>query len=233
MKKSTSVRMARPGNDARFNGNELDAKQLLAALMAFKRGDFTVRLPDDWIGVGGKIADAFNDVIGTNQRMTEELERIGRVVGKEGRITQRASLGDVFYCWAHAIGSVNDLIGDLVHPTSEMARVIGAVAKGDLSKTMATEIEGRPLEGEFLRTANTVNTMVDQIGAFASEVTRVAREVGTEGKLGGQAKGRGVAGTWRDLTENVNLMAGNLTAQVRNIATVTTAVANGDLTKKI
>ena len=233
MKKTTSIRTLRPRSSSRLNGDGLDSKQLLAALMAFKRGDFTVRLPDDWTGVAGKIADTFNDVIGTNQRMTEELERIGRVVGKEGRIAQRASLGDVLDCWAHAIGSVNDLIGDLVHPTSEMARVIGAVAKGDLSKTMATEIEGRPLEGEFLRTAKTVNTMVDQLGAFASEVTRVAREVGTEGKLGGQAKVRGVAGTWRDLTENVNLMAGNLTAQVRNIATVTTAVANGDLTKKI
>ena len=233
MKKTASIRTLRPRSSSRLNGDGLDSKQLLAALMAFKRGDFTVRLPDDWTGVAGKIADTFNDVIGTNQRMTEELERIGRVVGKEGRIAQRASLGDVLDCWAHAIGSVNDLIGDLVHPTSEMARVIGAVAKGDLSKTMATEIEGRPLEGEFLRTAKTVNTMVDQLGAFASEVTRVAREVGTEGKLGGQAKVRGVAGTWRDLTENVNLMAGNLTAQVRNIATVTTAVANGDLTKKI
>src|SRR5438477_1337739 len=141
--------------------------------------------------------------------------------------------GEVSNCWAEAIGSVNELIGNLVHPTSEMARVIGAVAKGDLSKTMATEIDGRSLQGEFLRTAKTVNTMVDQLGAFASEVTRVAREVGTEGKLGGQAKVKGVAGTWKDLTENVNLMAGNLTAQVRNIATVTTAVANGDLTKKI
>ena len=141
MKKTTSIRTLRPRSSSRLNGDGLDSKQLLAALMAFKRGDFTVRLPDDWIGVGGKIADAFNDVIGTNQRITEELERIGRVVGKEGRIAQRASLGDVLDCWAHAIGSVNDLIGDLVHPTSEMARVIGAVAKGDLSKTMATEIE--------------------------------------------------------------------------------------------
>jgi len=232
MKKTTSIRKLRPRNSSRLNGDGLDNKQLLAALMAFKRGDFTVRLPDDWIGLGGKIADAFNDVIGTNQRMTEELERIGRVVGKEGRIAQRASLGDVLDCWAHAIGSVNDLIGDLVHPTSEMARVIGAVAKGGLSKTMATEIEGRSLEGEFLRAAKVVNTMFDQLGAFASEVTRVAREVGTEGKLGGQAKVTGVAGTWKDLTENVNLMAGNLTEQVRNIAKVTTAVANGDWTKK-
>jgi HAMP domain-containing protein/signal transduction histidine kinase/CheY-like chemotaxis protein len=233
MKKTTSVRVARPANGSRLNGNELDARQLLVALVAFKRGDFSARLPDDWTGVAGKIADTFNDVVATNQRMTQELERIRRVVGKEGRITQRASLGYVSNSWADAIGSVNDLIGDLVHPTSEMARVIGAVAKGDLSKTMATEIEGQPLEGEFLRTAKIVNTMVDQLGAFASEVTRVAREVGTEGKLGGQARVKGVAGTWKDLTENVNLMAGNLTAQVRNIATVTTAVANGDLTKKI
>ncbi len=217
----------------RVSGDRLDQKQLLAALSAFKRGDFSVRLPDDWTGLAGKIADTFNDVIGMNQRLARELDRIGQVVGKEGRISQRASLGDVSDCWGEAIGSVNGLIGDLVHPTSEMARVIGAVAKGDLSKTMATEIEGRPLQGEFLRTAKTVNTMVDQLGAFASEVTRVAREVGTEGKLGGQAKVKGVAGTWKDLTENVNLMAGNLTAQVRNIATVTTAVANGDLTKKI
>ncbi|PYK61633.1 MAG: hybrid sensor histidine kinase/response regulator, partial [Verrucomicrobia bacterium] len=225
--------MARPGSDLRLNGNKLDAKRLLTALAAFKRGDFSARLPADWTGVAGKIADTFNELIRTNQRMTQELERIRRVVGKEGRITQRASLGDVSESWSLAIGSINDLIGDLVHPTSEVARVIGAVAKGDLSKTMATEIEGRPLEGEFLRTAKTVNRMVEQLGAFASEVTRVAREVGTEGKLGGQAKVQRVAGTWKDLTENVNLMAGNLTAQVRNIATVTTAVANGDLTKKI
>ncbi len=207
--------------------------QLLTALIAFKRGDFSARLPDDWTGVAGKIADTFNDVIEKNQRLTKELDHIGRIVGKQGRIMQRASLGDVSNSWADAIGSVNGLIADLVHPTSEMARVIGAVAKGDLSKTMATDIEGRQLEGAFLQTAKTVNTMVDQLGAFASEVTRVAREVSTEGKLGGQAKVKGVAGTWKDLTENVNLMAGNLTAQVRNIATVTTAVANGDLTKKI
>src|SRR5437588_822221 len=233
MKKSTSVRRTRPGNGSRLNGNELDARQLLAALVAFKRGDFSTRLPDDWAGVAGKIADTFNDVVATNQRLSRELERIGRVVGKEGRITQRASLGDVSDSWAEAIGSVNDLIGDLVHPTSEMARVIGAVAKGDLSKTMATEIESRPLEGAFLRTAKTVNTMVDQLGAFASEVTRVAREVGSEGILGGQARVEGVSGTWKDLTDSVNFMARNLTGQVRNIAAVTTAVATGDLSKKI
>src|SRR5438067_2483129 len=233
MKKTTSIRTLRPRSSSRLNRDGLDSKQLLAALMAFKRGDFTVRLPDDWTGMAGKIADTFNDVIGTNQRMTEELERIGQVVGKEGRIAQRASLGDVLDCWAQAIGSVNDLIGDLVHPTSEMARVIGAVAKGDLSQAMALDIDDRPLEGEFLRTAKTVNLMVDQLRSFASEVTRVAREVGTEGKLGGQADVKGVAGTWKDLTDSVNFMAGNLTAQVRNIADVTTAVAAGDLSKKI
>ncbi len=220
-------------NRPKTNGSDFDTGQLLAALMAFKRGDFSTRLPDDWTGVPGKIADTFNAVIETNQRMTRELERMVRVVGKEGRISQRASLGEVSNSWADAIQCINVLIGDLVQPTSETARVIGAVAKGDLSQTMATEIEGRPLKGEFLHTAKTVNAMVGQLGAFASEVTRVAREVGTEGKLGGQAKVKGVAGTWKDLTENVNFMASNLTSQVRNIAAVTTAVANGDLTKKI
>src|SRR6266581_6662090 len=234
MKKSTPVSIVRPANGARFNGeNQIDLKQFLSALIAFKRGSFSVRLPADWTGLAGKVADTFNEVIAINERMSRELERIGRVVGKEGRIGQRISLGAVSEGWADSIGCINTLIGDLVHPTSEMARVIGAVAKGDLSKTMAREIDGRPLQGEFLRTVKTVNTMVDQLGAFASEVTRVAREVGTEGKLGGQAKVKGVAGTWKDLTENVNLMAGNLKAQVRNIAAVTTAVANGDLTKKI
>src|SRR5437868_229156 len=233
MKKAPLLTKTRPRSRSQSNGRELDTAQLLSALMAFKRGDFSARLPEDWTGVPGKIADTFNAVIEANERMTRELERIGRVVGKEGRIAQRASIGEVTNSWSDAIGSINNLIGDLVQPTSEMARVIGAVAKGDLSQTMATEIEGRPLKGEFLHTAKTVNAMVGQLGAFASEVTRVAREVGTEGKLGGQAKVKGVAGTWKDLTENVNLMASNLTSQVRNIAAVTTAVANGDLTKKI
>src|SRR5204862_284491 len=234
MKKSNPVSIVRPANGARFNGdNQVELKQLLNALIAFKHGNFSVRLPADWTGLAGKVADTFNEVIAINERMSRELERIGRVVGKEGRIGQRISLGAVSEGWADSSGCINTLIGDLVHPTSEMARVIGAVAKGDLSKTMAREIDGRPLQGEFLRTAKTVNTMVDQLGAFASEVTRVAREVGTEGKLGGQADVKGVAGTWKDLTESVNSMAGNLTGQVRNIADVTTAVANGDLSKKI
>src|SRR6476646_3715156 len=164
MKKNTAVsRRVRPKNGSQPGNDHCDNTQLLGALIAFKRGDFTARLPEDWTGVAGKIADTFNEVIEKNQRLTRELDRIGRVVGKEGRITQRASIGDVSNRWADAIGSVNELIGDLVHPTSEMARVIGAVAKGDLSQLMATDIEGRELEGEFLRTAKIVNTMVDQL----------------------------------------------------------------------
>ena len=222
-----------PLYDRPIGGDEAINKELLTALTALRKGDFSVRLPLDWVGTAGKIADAFNDVVERNDRMANELERISLVVGKEGKIGQRASIGDVSGSWADSVASVNTLISDLVHPTSETARVIGAVAKGDLAQTMALEIEGRPLEGEFLRTAKTVNTMVNQLSSFASEVTRVAREVGTEGKLGGQAKVKGVAGTWKDLTDSVNSMAGNLTAQVRNIAAVTTAVANGDLSKKI
>ncbi|HJZ94038.1 MAG TPA: HAMP domain-containing protein, partial [Gemmataceae bacterium] len=213
------------------SGNEMGI--LLRALNALKKGEADIRLPADWTGVAGKVADAFNEVVELNERMAGELARLSRVVGKEGKLSQRLSLGDVTGFWRESVSSVNELIDDLVHPTIETARVIGAVAQGDLSKTMALEIDDRPLQGEFFRTARTINTMVDQLSSFASEVTRVAREVGTEGKLGGQAKVKGVAGTWKDLTDSVNSMAGNLTAQVRNIAEVTTAVANGDLSKKI
>jgi HAMP domain-containing protein len=234
MKKSTVSPTSLASDTATLEGPEdIDLAQLLEALNSLKKGDFTVRLPLSWDGTAGKVADTFNDVLELNERLAKELSRISRVVGKEGKINQRATIGDVSGSWESSIGLINSLIADLVQPTSEMARVIGAVAKGDLGQNMTLELDGQPLQGEFLRTAKTVNTMVDQLGAFASEVTRVAREVGTEGKLGGQAKVRGVAGTWKDLTENVNLMASNLTSQVRNIATVTTAVATGDLTKKI
>ncbi|MEX2168660.1 MAG: HAMP domain-containing protein [Pirellulales bacterium] len=219
--------------DSIVSEEELDSETLLAALTALRRGDFSVRLPTTWIGLSGKVGDTFNEVMDQLEGMTDEVDRISRAVGKDGKIKERASSGGLRGSWAGTIDSVNTLISDLVHPTSEMARVIGAVAKGDLSKSMALDIDGRPLEGEFLRTAKTVNRMVDQLGSFASEVTRVAREVGTEGKLGGQAAVKGVAGTWKDLTDSVNSMAGNLTGQVRNIAEVTTAVANGDLSKKI
>src|SRR3982751_2662409 len=167
---------------------------ILSALNALKRGAASVRLPVQWTGLLGRVSDAFNDVVERNSRMSAELGRLSRVVGKEGKLNKRGTLGDVTGFWAHSIDAVNVLIDDLVHPTSETARVIGAVAQGDLSQTMALEVDGAPLQGEFLRTAKTVNKMVDQLSSFASEVTRVAREVGTEGKLGGQAKVKGVAG---------------------------------------
>ena len=211
----------------------LDTSTLLKTLIAFKNGDFSVRLPVDQTGVAGKVADTLNDIFQLNERMASEFARISSAVGKEGKINQRASMGSASGDWAECLESVNGLIGDLVQPSTEVARVIGSVAKGDLSQTMALDVDGRSLKGEFLHTARVVNTMVAQLNSFASEATRVAREVGTEGKLGGQAVVKGVAGVWKDLTDSVNSMAGNLTAQVRNIAEVTTAVANGDLSRKI
>src|SRR3979490_3425896 len=215
------------------DSQELDQAVLLRALTEFKRGNFSVRMPDSWNGTAGKIADTLNEVIEANQRLGQELARVGRLVGEEGRISQRAAVSTLGGAWAQSVDSVNELIENLVRPTSEMARVIGAVAGGDLSQTVATEIDGRPMKGQFLQTAKTVNTMVHQLNGFSSEVTRVAREGGIAGKLGAQAQVKGVGGVWKDLTNNVNLMAGNLTSQVRNIADVTTAVANGDLSKKI
>jgi HAMP domain-containing protein/CheY-like chemotaxis protein/signal transduction histidine kinase len=208
-------------------------RMLLRTLTAMKKGDFKVRMPVEFTGSAGKISDTLNDILELSQKTADEVERIANVVGKEGKLTQRAQVPVAGGEWAVIAESVNSLVSDLVQPTNEISRVIGAVARGDLSRTMAIEFDGRPLKGEFLRTAKTVNTMVTQLASFASEVTRVAREVGTEGKLGGQADVKGVAGTWKDLTESVNSMAGNLTAQVRNIAEVTTAVATGDLSKKI
>ncbi|WP_161956688.1 HAMP domain-containing protein, partial [Gloeocapsopsis dulcis] len=213
--------------------DELDLKQLLTTLTEIKKGNFAARMPIDQTGIAGKIADTLNDIIDMNERLAAELERISTVVGKEGKTYERASLGSVRGSWQDCVGSVNTLVTDLVQPMAETTRVIRAVANGDLSQMIATEIEGRPLQGEFLQTTQIVNTMVSQLNSFSSEVTRVARDVGTEGKLGVQADVKGVAGTWKDLTDSVNLMAGNLTAQVRNIAEVTTAVANGNLSKKI
>jgi hypothetical protein len=212
---------------------KLDSRLLLRVLTDYRKGDFSARLPVDSTGIAGKIYDTINETIELNSRLTKELERISTVVGKEGKIRHRASLPGAIGGWADCVDSVNSLVGDLIQPISDVSRVIGAVAKGDLSQTMAQEVEGRNLTGEFLRTAKTVNTMVDQLSTFTSEVIRVAREVGTEGKLGGQAKVKGVSGAWKDLTDNVNFMAANLTSQVRNIAEVTTAVARGDLSKKI
>src|SRR5471030_16731 len=208
-------------------------EDLLEALRAMEAGDFSVRLPSSQTGIVGKIHDTFNQIVSTNQRMAQQLERVGEVVGKEGKTRQRVALGSGKGAWGEMESSVNTLIDDLLWPTAEVTRAIAAVAKGDLLQTVNLDVDGRPLKGEFLRSATIVNTMIKQLSVFTSEVTRVAREVGTEGKLGGQAQVSEVTGVWRELTESVNSMANNLTAQVRNIAEVTIAVANGDLSRKI
>src|SRR5437762_3166067 len=209
------------------------SRQLLAAMLAFRNGNFAARMPPDLTGIEGKIADAFNELVRFSDRRARETVRVSRAVGKEGKLKQRMSVPEGVGGWAHEVAAINMLIDDLVWPTTEVTRAIGAVAKGDLGQSMALEVDGRPLEGEFLRSARLVNSMIDQLSVFTSEVTRVAREVGTEGKLGGQAQVKGVAGAWKELTDSVNAMASNLTAQVRNIAGVTTAVARGDLSRKI
>ncbi|MEJ3748364.1 HAMP domain-containing protein [Actinomycetes bacterium KLBMP 9797] len=206
--------------------------ELADALRRVRRGDLKVRLPRR-AGVAGEVADAFNDVVSLQERQNLEVRKISRIVGRDGRLTERLDEEGVDGSWADHARAINSLIDDLGRPTTEISRVIVAVADGDLSQHMALEIDGRPLRGEFLRIGRTVNTMVDQLSSFADEVTRVARDVGTEGALGGQADVRGVAGTWRDLTDSVNTMASNLTSQVRSISQVTTAIARGDLSQKI
>jgi len=188
----------------------IDPNVTLRVLTSVRRGDFSARMPNDWKGSAAKVASALNDIIESNQRLEREIRRLSKQVGKEGRV-KRAELGHAGGAWASTLDAVNDLVEDLARPNTEIARVISSVAKGDLSQTMALRIDGEPLQGQFLDTAKTVNTMVDQLNAFANEVTRVAREVGTDGKLGGQAQVKGVGGVWKDLTDNVNLMAGNLT----------------------
>ncbi|MBV9053542.1 MAG: HAMP domain-containing protein, partial [Hyphomicrobiales bacterium] len=207
--------------------------ELLHGLEAMRIGDFSARMTRGGAGLLGKIADAFNEIVATNQRMARELDRLGQVVGREGRTRLRAKFGSTDGAWGEMEGTLNALIDDLLWPTTEVTRAIAAVAQGNLLQTVRLDVDGRPLQGKFLESATIVNTMIKQLGVFTSEVTRVAREVGTEGKLGGQAQVRGVSGVWKDLTESVNSMANNLTAQVRNIAEVTIAVANGDLSKKI
>ena len=211
----------------------VDLHELQQALEAMRAGDFSVRLPTGRAGEIGRISVLFNEIVGANQNMAQQLERIGKSVGEQGRTRQRVKFALSTAAWGEMESSVNGLIDDLVWPTTEVTRVISAVAQGDLLQTVRLDVDGRPLKGEFLRSATIVNTMIKQLSVFTSEVTRVAREVGTEGKLGGQAKVSEVTGVWRELTESVNSMANNLTAQMRNISDVTIAVANGDLSRKI
>src|SRR3989442_3177866 len=233
MKINRSSTIAQGTDLAQNSRDSFDIGKLLSALQAMRDGDFSVRLPLDWTGLAGKAADAFNDIVASNKRMAEELERVGTVVGKEGTTRQRARFDRQSGAWGDMETSVNTLIEDLLWPTREMTRAIAAVAQGDLLQTVQLDVDGRPLEGEFLRSAAIVNTMIQQLRVFTSEVTRVAREVGSDGKLGGQAQVSEVSGVWKDLTESVNSMANNLTGQVRNIADVTIAVASGDLSRKI
>jgi HAMP domain-containing protein/CheY-like chemotaxis protein/signal transduction histidine kinase len=225
--------IAPPHNGSGQPEQPLDLPGLLSALQAVRNGDFTVRLPGDQVGLGGKIADAFNEIVASNQVMARQLELAGHRVGREGNTKHRVRLGNSTGAWGEMEDSLNNLIDDLLRPVTEVTRAVSAVAQGNLMHTVQLEVDGRPLKGEFLRSATIVNTMVKQLAVFASEVTRVAREVGAEGKLGGQAQVSDVTGVWKELTESVNSMASNLTAQVRNIAEVTIAVANGDLSKKI
>ena len=220
-------------NNVQVDVSYADLSIILSSLQTMRDGDFSVRLPGNWTGLAGKIADTFNEIVTANQQMAKELKRVGQVVGKEGRTRERMRFDLPKAAWGEMEVSVNTLVDDLLRPTTEVTRAIAAVAKGNLTQTVQLDVDGRPLEGEFLRSATIVNTMIQQLGVFTSEVTRVAREVGTDGKLGGQAQVPGVAGTWKDLTDSVNSMASNLTGQVRNIAEVATAVASGDLSRKI
>jgi len=233
---TTGAKPANPDAQSKANGHSRGSGELsliLAGLQTMRDGDFSVRLPGDWTGLAGKVADAFNEIVAANQQMAHELKRVGQTVGKQGRTRDHAKFRESRGAWGEMENSVNTLVEDLIRPTTEVTRAIAAVAQGNLTQTVRMDVDGRPLEGEFLRSAGIVNTMIQQLSVFTAEVTRVAREVGTEGKLGGQAAVPGAAGTWKDLTDSVNSMASNLTGQVRNIAEVATAISTGDLSKKI
>ncbi|CAL9308914.1 Sensor histidine kinase RcsC [Streptomyces sp. SudanB25_2051] len=230
------------GGRSRSSGTvEVDAaalERLLGALVAMRDGNFRKRLTVTGEGTMAEIAAVFNEVADRKLHLTGELARVRRVVGREGKLSERLEVGASEGAWATAIEAANALVDDLTRPVSEVGRVLSAVADGDLEQRMELRSEGpdgagRPLRGEFLKVARTVNNLVDQLSSFTDEVTRVALEVGTEGKLGGQAQVRGVSGSWKDLTDSVNTMAYRLTAQVRDIALVTTAVAKGDLSRKV
>jgi len=211
--------------------SSLDPVLLLRTLDAWKNGDFSARLPVEWTGVDGKIADTLNEIIAQSERVAKELAEVSRLVGSEGQLCRRVEIPGLEGMWAVKVNAVNSLIDDMTAPIRDTARVMNAVARGVLTEPL--DLETRPLKGEFLSNARTINTMLERLNAFASEVTRVAREVGTEGRLGGQAQVPGVAGVWKALTDSVNLMAANLTDQVRGIVKVVTAVAEGDLRQKM
>ncbi|MFC9849016.1 HAMP domain-containing protein [Streptomyces sp. NPDC060223] len=233
-----SLKDRRPPRNGTTEVDTAALNRLMAALVSMRDGNFRKRLTVSGDGVMSEIAAVFNEVADRNLHLTGELSRVRRVVGREGKLTERLESGASEGSWAAAIDASNALVDDLVRPVSEVGRVLSAVAEGDLSPRMdlraqAADGNGHPLRGEFLKVGRTVNNLVDQLSTFTDEVTRVASEVGTEGKLGGQARVRGMSGSWKDLTDSVNTMAYRLTAQVRDIALVTTAVAKGDLSRKV
>jgi HAMP domain-containing protein len=207
--------------------------EVARVLTSVARGDLSQKmvLEIDGKSVQGeflRIATTVNTLVDQLSTFASEVTRVAREVGTDGRLGGQAHVPGVAGTWKDLTDSVNFMASSLTNQVRNIADVTTAVARGDLSRKITVDVKG-----ELLELKNTINTMVDQLSAFASEVTRVAREVGTEGVLGGQASVPGVAGTWKDLTDAVNFMAGNLTGQVRNIALVTTAVANGDLSQKI
>ena len=217
----------------RTDEGSLDLKELLKVLSMVKNGKLDARMPVTQAGINGRICEVLNDIIDMNERLVAEISSAEITIGKKGNLSKRIELPDAKGQWAGGVNSLNNLITDLTSPTLEIAGMINSVANGDLSKHIPLEISGHPLKGEFLRIAKESNQMLSKLQLFSMEVTRVARQVGSEGKLGEQAKIKGVAGVWAELTDSVNQMAGNLTAQVRNVAAVTTAVAKGDLSRKI
>jgi HAMP domain-containing protein/signal transduction histidine kinase/DNA-binding response OmpR family regulator len=222
-----------PTSATATSSETVNRREILAALRALRRGDFSVRLPDDRTGLDGQVCEVFNEVADLAATMSAELRHVQQGVGQEGRLRRRMRRHGMRGGWADCVSSVNHLIDDMASHTTDIVQVIGAVSKGDLGQTVDLEGREEPLRGDFLKHARLVNGMVLRLSDFGSEVTRVAQEVGIEGRLGAQANVTGVSGTWRELTEAVNSMAANLTSQVREIARVTTAVAQGDLGKTI
>ncbi|MFI5619946.1 HAMP domain-containing protein [Streptomyces sp. NPDC051567] len=234
----TRAKGGRPRRDGTTEVDTVALNRLLTALVSMRDGNFRKRLTVSGEGVMAEIAAVYNEVADRNLHLTGELSRVRRTVGREGKLSERLETGGCEGSWAAAIDASNQLVDDLARPVSEVGRVLSAVAEGDLDQRMELRTQtadgvGHPLRGEFLRVGRTVNNLVDQLSAFTDQVTRVALEVGTEGKLGGQAQVRGMSGSWKDLTDSVNTMAYRLTAQVRDIALVTTAVAKGDLSRKV
>lgn len=227
------VPLASKNGSAQPEPDTLDHKELLRVLSQVKNGNLNTRMPVTQAGINGRICEVLNDIIDMNQRMVEEISNAEINIGKRGNLSKRIQLPEAKGGWAKGVNSLNNLITDLTSPALEIAGMINSVANGDLAKQIPLEINGQPLRGEFLRMAKESNQMLSKLRLFSMEVTRVARQVGSEGKLGEQAKIKGVAGVWAELTDSVNQMAGNLTAQVRNVAAVTTAVAKGDLSRKI